>query len=108
MPNILPSLAGTAMDFSPATDSRHTSPSGEIAARAIAGRYEPYELRYWSDGELRVWMGLAWILSRPMERRQLRSVLDLDPDRNDLELRELSGLMIITPAPPPIHPHDGR
>ena len=98
MPNILPSLAGTAMDFSPATDSRHTSPSGEIAARAIAAGTNRTSCATGPTGSFGM-DGAGLILSRPMERRQLRSVLDFDPDRNDLELRELSGLMIVTPAP---------
>ena len=38
-----------------------------------------------------IWMGVSRNLSRPVERRQLRSVLDPDSDRNGLELRTIAG-----------------
>ena len=42
-----------------------------------------------------VWMGRSWILSRALEWRQLRSMLDFDPNRNDLELRAIEALDLL-------------
>lgn len=43
-------------------------------------------------------MGRPWSLSRPVERRQLRSMLDPNSDRNDLELRAIIGQRLRHPA----------
>ena len=49
------------------------------------------EWRYW--GLLRqrpLWLGPSGILSRPLQRRQLRPMLGLDADRDDADLRPIT------------------
>ena len=85
-----PKRSGTAMAFFPATgrrsrrsDWRCAEPDQRGAARvAVLGLGRPAAIR----------VRISGILSRPLQRRQLRSVLDLDADRHDADLRAVKFL----------------
>ena len=76
-------------DSSPAIASRCRSPNGAIAARATAAAISR-AIAVTSRVRMALRLGLSAILSRPLERRRLRPVLDQHADRPDVELRDVT------------------